>query len=243
MKEPQKEHFDIWQSIPDWARAIMRFLGREAIDGVVPKSVAIPSTDAAHLREKRFSETSGWPSEKSKDFLAVKWNQHHAGRTARPEETAGQFPALLIRLQDRMHSLEVRSAKDLDPRMVAPVTRELSAEDMAKLSEILGGPDHVSICEESEFCAQSFCPPSQMEDWLQDFWIEYDISAVLAGSQIVAPDPIVLVNQYHEFFTVRLFSPSDALDQESVEGDREDAEISELNHIYFLSDASDDQLP
>lgn len=114
---------------------------------------------------------------------------------------------------------------------------------MAKLLEVLGGPDKVSICEESEFCVQSLCPPSEMEDWLKESWIEYDISAVLAGSQIVAPNPIVLVNQSDEFFAVRLFSSSEALDRDCTERDREDAEISELNRLYFESDPSDGELP
>jgi hypothetical protein len=184
------------------------------------------------LFEEACCEASGYPPEQLGDFLREKWNQHHASRVARLEEIPDPFPMLLIRQGGPFYSLEIWSPKDAgDALMVAPSTRELSNDDMERLLAIVGGADKASLCQESEFCVQFLCPPSEMEDWLSDFWIEYDISSVLAGSQTVAPNPIVLVKQFEEFFTARLFSPSEALGWEGTEGDREAAEISELNRM------------
>lgn len=121
-----KNHFDIWQAILEEERAIVRLLGREAVDRVVPRFMTILGGDAASLFEEDFCKASGCPPGKLKDFLAAKWNQHYAGRIARLEETAGRFPILLIRRQDLIYSLEVWSPKDLgDALIVAPMTREL----------------------------------------------------------------------------------------------------------------------
>jgi hypothetical protein len=99
---------------------------------------AILGTDAACLFEEDFCKTSGCPPEKLSDFLGAKWNQHHARRVARREETASPFPVLLIRRRGLIYSLEVWSPKDVgDALNVAPLTRELSNEDMAKLLAIL----------------------------------------------------------------------------------------------------------
>jgi len=61
----------------------------------------------------------------------------------------------------------------------------------------------------------------------------------IGGSQVAAPDPIVLANQSDD----RLFSPSERLDRECIEVDREDVEISKLTRLYSGSSASDDLLP
>lgn len=152
---------------------------------------------------------------------------------------------LLIQPRSPIYSLEVWSPKDIgDALIVTPPTRELSNEDMAKLSAILGGSDNVSFCEESEFCVQTLCPPSEMENWLKESWIEHDISEVLARSEMVAPNPTVLIKQYDGFFTARLFSSSDMLDTGCAVADREDAAaIFELNHLYSERGADDVKLP
>lgn len=117
---------------------------------------------------------------------------------------------------------------------VIPSIRELTNEDMENLSVILQGPENVSMCEEADFCIETGCPSDELEDWLQADWIQYDISAVLAGSEKVDMNPIVLVKQYDDFFIARLFSPASHL-QECSEKDHEKAQISELNRLYFES--------
>ena len=243
-QDPDKTHFDIWLSILEEEQAFVRLFGLEAVDEVGPKLMAVLGAEAVCLFEEAFCEASGCPPEQLDDFLREKWNLHHASRVARLEEIPDPFPVLLIRQKDPFYSLEIWSPKDAgDALVVAHSTRELSNEDMERLLAIVGGADKASLCQDSEFCAQFLCPPSEMENWLSDFWIEYDISTVVAGSKMVGPNPIILVKQFEEFFTARLFSPSEALGCEGNEGDREAAEISELNRLYVKSEASDEELP
>lgn len=138
----------------------MRLLGREAVDTVVLKFMAILGTDATCLFKEGFCETSGCPPEKLRDFLGAKWNHDRAGRVARLEETASPFPVLLIRRQGSIYSLQVWSPKDFgDALIVVPGTQELSNKDMAKLMAILGGPSKVSMCEESGVLRPVPLPP------------------------------------------------------------------------------------
>ena len=110
--------------------------------------------------------------------------------------------------------------------------RELSHADMERLSAILGGPEKAALVEESEFVAESGCPPGRMEEWLEDYWKQYDVEAVIAGQQVVGEMPILLVRQHDGYFTVRLFSPTKKLVKDN-------AEIDELRRL--MAGASPDE--
>jgi hypothetical protein len=47
---------------------------------------------------------------------------------------------------------------------LAPIA--LTAEDHQQLSIALGGPQKFGMLEESEFLAQTGCPPEELENWL-----------------------------------------------------------------------------
>jgi hypothetical protein len=110
---------------------------------------------------------------------------------------------------------------------------------MANLSVILQGPENASMCEEADFCIETGCSPIELENWLQADWIQYDISAVLAGSEKVDMNPMVLVKQYDDFFVARLFSPASHL-RECSEKDHEEAQVSDLNRLSFGSPEMDE---
>jgi len=98
---------------------------------------------------------------------------------------------------------------------LAPI--ELTAEDQQQLSIALGGPERFWMLEESEFLTQSGCPPGELENWLAgDDWTQYNIRAVLAGSEVVGPHPhLLLRNQEHQA-TGRLFCPTKELLHENA---------------------------
>jgi hypothetical protein len=86
---------------------------------------------------------------------------------------------------------------------------EITAEEMKRLTGIL--PVEIAIFEEAEFCLKTGCRPEQLERWLQNFWKQYDISAVLAGAERVSHFPTILGKQFDGYFTIRLFTPSTKL--------------------------------
>lgn len=87
----------------------------------------------------------------------------------------------------------------------------LSDEDKERLSVALGGPGAFSMFEESEFIAQSGCPPEELERWLESCWLQHDIRAVLGGLEKVGPQPLLLVGFEDQYATVRLFCPTEKL--------------------------------
>jgi hypothetical protein len=81
--------------------------------------------------------------------------------------------------------------------------------EVESLSDILGFPKDQLTRSESEFLAETGCPPKSLEIWLMTFWVQHDIRAVLAGTQTVVRQPWLLRSNCDG--TVRLFSPSDRL--------------------------------
>jgi len=73
---------------------------------------------------------------------------------------------------------------------------ELADVDLERLIVILGGSENVLMAE--------------------DYWHAHDISAILASQQTVGAQPFLLVHQYDGYFTIRLFSPSKTLVEDSV---------------------------
>ena len=100
--------------------------------------------------------------------------------------------------------------------------------DQQQLSVALGGPEKFWMLEESEFLAQSGCPPGELENWLENSWSQHDISAVLAGSEAVGPQPHLLVRYQENQATVRLFCPTEKLQRENA---KEEALASLREHI------------
>lgn len=74
-------------------------------------------------------------------------------------------------------------------------------DDVKRLSAVLG--ERVTVWEESEFLTWSGCPSYMLEHFLEGHLVQHDIDAVLAGKEVVGPDPIVLV---HRHFPTRLYS-------------------------------------
>jgi hypothetical protein len=78
--------------------------------------------------------------------------------------------------------------------------------------------------EESELCQQIGCSAETIEQWLEKYWIEHDIHAVIDGTESCGAPSLSLVQQYSTlgfrhpdaegYFHVRLFSPTAAFDAE-----------------------------
>jgi hypothetical protein len=84
------------------------------------------------------------------------------------------------------------------------------------------------MLEESEFLAQTGCPPGELENWLENSWRQYNIRAVLAGSEAVGPQPHLLVCYQENQATMRLFCPREKL---LCENTKEEALASLREHI------------
>ncbi len=97
--------------------------------------------------------------------------------------------------------------------LTIPLTQQ---QEMERLLTLLGGPENLSILEESEFLEQTGCPPQELEPWLGDAWVQCDIRAVLAGKEEVGPQPVLLVHQDENQVAVRLFYPTKRLLLENV---------------------------
>ena len=109
---------------------------------------------------------------------------------------------------------------------LAPIA--LTAEDHQQLAIALGGPQKFGMLEESEFLAQTGCPPEELENWLENSWSQHNIRAVLAGSEGVGPQPHLLVRYQENQAIVRLFCPMEKLLCENAE---EEALASLREHI------------
>ena len=106
------------------ARKDIDLYGWPAVQEVIPRFMAILGPDAVCQQEDDFCETSHCPPGNLEAWLASEWNQHHAGRVARMEETAGAFPLLLIRGRRgwQYYRVEIWSPKDTSN---APNSHEL----------------------------------------------------------------------------------------------------------------------
>jgi hypothetical protein len=82
--------------------------------------------------------------------------------------------------------------------------------------------------EESEFLAQSGCPPGELENWLAAGWNQHNIRAIIAGSEVVGPQPHLLVRHQDNQATVRLFCPTRKLLRQNA---RRDASASLREYI------------
>src|SRR5262249_51370377 len=106
---------------------------------------------------------------------------------------------------DQVKGQENFSEREVTMNAVIPPVL-LTDEEREKLSAMLGVPKGDLVINESEFLAQTGCPPEKLETWLETSWTQYDIRAVLAGTEKVGPQPWLLANERDQ--TVRLFSPS-----------------------------------
>ena len=74
------------------------------------------------------------------------------------------------------------------------------------------------VLEESELCQQIGCSAATIEEWLEKYWIEHDIHAVVDGTESCGagrpPSKVVLGTRFTGYFQVRLFSPTVAFDAE-----------------------------
>jgi len=225
------KQLDFWQSVLKEERDFVNLLGQNALECVVSKLMTVLGAEAVCRSAEEFCESNHCPPEELNELLRQRWRRHHVGKVARREEAPGPFPFLLIRQCFSIYSLEIWSPKDpADALVEVPAIRELATEDLAGLAGIDGRPDPAPMCEEADFCVATGCMPAELEAWLRADWIEYDISEVLAGSANVGPNPIVLVKQYEDFFTPRLFSPAEHL-HECSEEEYQDKQISELNSL------------
>jgi hypothetical protein len=80
--------------------------------------------------------------------------------------------------------------------------------DRKSLSEVLGVAEELLILPESKFAAHFGCSARSLETMLKTEWVQHDIRAVLEGTEKVACQPWLLLNEQNR--TVRLFSPSGA---------------------------------
>jgi len=83
----------------------------------------------------------------------------------------------------------------------------LTEIERAGLLALLGGPENLSVQDEVEFTQQSGCPPEEMEAWLDRKWVSCDIKAVLAKTQRVGFQPVLLTRQDEDQVLARLFYP------------------------------------
>ena len=96
----------------------------------------------------------------------------------------------------------------------------LTQPEEQRLLTLVGGPENLSIQEESKFLEQTGCPAQELELWLEDSWIQCDIRAVLAGRERVVPHAVLLSRRDQNQIAVRLFYPKKELliQNEAAEG-------------------------
>jgi hypothetical protein len=83
----------------------------------------------------------------------------------------------------------------------------LTEMEREELLALLGGPENLSVQDEGEFTQQSGCPPEEMEAWLDEKWVSCDIQAVLAKTQRVEFEPVLLTRRDEDRVLARLFYP------------------------------------
>ena len=82
--------------------------------------------------------------------------------------------------------------------------------DQKKLLAVPGEPG-LWMGDEAKFLAETGCPPEELEEWLENEWIPYDLRAVLSGAEVIGPYPHLLTRQTENQTTARLFCCSKAL--------------------------------
>jgi hypothetical protein len=90
-----------------------------------------------------------------------------------------------------------------------PAPLHLCDYEVELLCEILGFAMDQLIRSESEFLEETGCAQKSLEIWLMNSWVQFDIRAVLAGTEKVVRQPWLVRSNGDG--TVRLFSPSDQL--------------------------------
>lgn len=104
----------------------------------------------------------------------------------------------------------------------------LTEIERAGLLALLGGPENLSVQDEVEFTQQSGCPPEEMEAWLDRKWVSCDIKAVLAKTQQVGLQPVLLTRQDEDQVLARLFYPKKEALIESSWADSVDAMCAQI---------------
>jgi hypothetical protein len=203
--------------------------GVEGVEEYVNKLADLLGPDCGVHTTESFCQSEACSPAEIKTLLKRDWVVHNIQRVERGEEKAGLLPLIMVEGAGPFYTVSLYSPTDVVrkecyPNM--PNTNGLSYDDLVHLWRILGGPDHVVLVEEQEFCDTVGCSFEQIEEHLKEHWVGHDISAVLDGQEFV-PEPTVLLVRYQpSLLTWHLITLRDA------EARQHCLEINELSRLY-----------
>ena len=203
--------------------------GVEGVEDYVNKLADLLSPDCGVHTTESFCQSEACSPAEIKTFLKRDWVVHNIQRVERGEEKAGLLPLIMVEGAGPFYTISLYSPTDVVRKECyahMPNTNGLSYDNLVQLSRILGGPEHVVLVEEQEFCDTVGCSLEQIEEHLKEHWVVHDISAVLDGQEFV-PEPTVLLVRYQpSLLTWHLITQRDA------EARQHCLEINELSRLY-----------
>src|ERR1035441_7462117 len=216
-----------------WSRttdlATVRFWGWEAAEEYANRLADLLGPDCGVHTTESFCQSEACSPAEIKTLLKRDWVVHNIQRVERGEEKAGLLPLIMVEGAGPFYTVSLYSPTDVVrkecyPNM--PNTNGLSYDDLVHLWRILGGPDHVVLVEEQEFCDTVGCSFEQIEEHLKEHWVDHDIRAVLAGLEFVPEPTVFLVCYQPGLVTWRLITLRDA------DARQQCIEINELTRLY-----------
>src|ERR1035437_9612373 len=131
------------------------FWGLEPTEDYVNKLADLLGPDCGVHTTESFCQSEACSPAEIKTFLKRDWVVHNIQRVERGEEKAGLLPLIMVEGAGPFYTISLYSPtadvrKECYPRM--PNTNGLSYDNLVQLSRILGGPEHVVLVEEQEFC-------------------------------------------------------------------------------------------
>src|ERR1035437_4478249 len=216
-----------------WSRATnlptVRFWGWEAAEEYANRLADLLGPDCGVHTTESFCESEACSPAEMKNLLTRDWVVYNIQRVESGAEKAGLLPLIMVEGAGPIYTISLYSPTDVVRKECyahMPNTNGLSYTDLAQLSRILGGPEHVFLLEEQEFCDTVGCSLEQMKEHLKEHWVEHDLSAVLDGQEFV-PEPTVLLVRYQPSpLTWHLITQRDA------EARQHCLEINELSRLY-----------
>jgi hypothetical protein len=188
------------------------FWGEDAAFEYVDKLTAILGPDGDSHTTQTFCQSNQCSPQEMTALLKRDWVVHNIQKVERGEEKAGLLPLVLIQSAGNYYSVSLYSPtrkvrKECYPNM--PNTNELTYQQLEELSRILGR-EQFYLVEEDEFCNTVECQLEHIEEHIDEYWVDHDIRAVLAGLEFVPQPTVVLVRYRDELVTWRVITLRDA---------------------------------